>query len=247
MYNEISRVLAALITAGEVKRGDLDDAAKEVYQALLLCSVEGRHDTKAAREKYDVSDWRSRLRPLTFGLTPAVDREESVTEDAIISLEDGRTYRQLAVVARRAGMEIDEYLEKWGLPHDYPRSPKNLAQRRSFGGRKARGHTDAAEEIKNARFLLHEIFEGVDEQDVFDDMDAAVHMVIATLALPGTRREKEVAEAIENGIQALKSAPDSEPDPIDESEEGWAKILRRVANERRSTDKTMEKNEMKTT
>lgn len=66
--------------------------------------------------------------------TPAVPIEDSVTDDYLICLEDGRKMKMLKRhLAARYGMTPDEYRAKWGLPPDYPMAARNfIAQKRAI-------------------------------------------------------------------------------------------------------------------
>jgi predicted transcriptional regulator len=63
---------------------------------------------------------------------PSVPIENSVHEDYIICLEDGKRLqmlkRHLSTVYK---MTVDEYKERWGLDADYPVVAPNYAKRRS--------------------------------------------------------------------------------------------------------------------
>lgn len=65
-------------------------------------------------------------------LVPAVPIEESIQDDYIICLEDGKKLqmlkRHLNTVYK---MSVDEYRERWGLAPDYPVVAPNYARRRS--------------------------------------------------------------------------------------------------------------------
>ena len=65
-------------------------------------------------------------------LVPAVEIEDSVKDDYIVCLEDGKKLqmlkRHLNTVYK---MSIDEYKERWSLPPDYPVVAPNYARRRS--------------------------------------------------------------------------------------------------------------------
>jgi len=65
---------------------------------------------------------------------PAVQIEESVTDDYIICLEDGKKLKMLKRYLRsQYNMTPDEYRTKWGLPADYPMvAPSYAAQRSSL-------------------------------------------------------------------------------------------------------------------
>ncbi len=63
---------------------------------------------------------------------PAVPIDQSLTDDAIICLEDGQAFQSLKRHLRvKYNMTPDAYREKWGLPRDYPMVAPNYAKRRS--------------------------------------------------------------------------------------------------------------------
>jgi MucR family transcriptional regulator, transcriptional regulator of exopolysaccharide biosynthesis len=63
---------------------------------------------------------------------PAVSIAESVTDDHLICLEDGKKLKMLKRYLRsRYGLSPEEYRAKWGLPADYPMVAPNYAAQRS--------------------------------------------------------------------------------------------------------------------
>ena len=65
-------------------------------------------------------------------LKPAVPVKKSVTEDYIISLEDGRKFKSLKRhLAAEYGMTPDQYRAKWSLPANYPMVAPSYAKQRS--------------------------------------------------------------------------------------------------------------------
>lgn len=63
---------------------------------------------------------------------PAVPIKKSVTDEYIICLEDGRSFKSLKRHLRaKYNMSPDQYRAKWGLPPDYPMVAPNYAQARS--------------------------------------------------------------------------------------------------------------------
>jgi predicted transcriptional regulator len=65
-------------------------------------------------------------------LTPAVPVEDSVHEDYIICLEDGKKLQMLKRhLSTVYGMSVEQYKERWGLPQDYPVVSPSYAKRRS--------------------------------------------------------------------------------------------------------------------
>lgn len=68
---------------------------------------------------------------------PAVPVEESVRDDVIISLEDGKPYRSLRRhLMAKYGLTPDAYRQKWGLPVDYPMVAPSYARDRSAVARR---------------------------------------------------------------------------------------------------------------
>lgn len=65
-------------------------------------------------------------------LEPPVPIVDSVTEDHIICLEDGKPFKSLKRHLRtHYDLSPDEYRAKWGLPSDYPMVAPNYAKARS--------------------------------------------------------------------------------------------------------------------
>lgn len=66
------------------------------------------------------------------GLHPAVPVEESVTDDYVICLEDGKQFKSLKRHLRtKYDLTPEAYREKWGLPFDYPMVAPAYARQRS--------------------------------------------------------------------------------------------------------------------
>lgn len=64
-------------------------------------------------------------------LHPAVPIEESVTQDHIICLEDGRRFKMLKKhLKARYDMTPEQYRAKWGLPPEYPMVAPSYAAKR---------------------------------------------------------------------------------------------------------------------
>jgi len=75
------------------------------------------------------------------GLRAAVPVEESVHDDYLVCLEDGRRLKSLKrYLQRHFSMTPDEYRAKWGLPASYPMvAPAYSALRSSIAKRHAAG------------------------------------------------------------------------------------------------------------
>jgi predicted transcriptional regulator len=68
---------------------------------------------------------------------PAVSIRKSVTQDFLISLEDGKPYRTLKRHLSKLGLTPDDYRTKWDLPRDYPMVAPSYTQKRAELARKA--------------------------------------------------------------------------------------------------------------
>jgi predicted transcriptional regulator len=62
---------------------------------------------------------------------PAVPIKKSITQDYLISLEDGRRYKSLKRHLSGRGLTPEQYREKWGLASDYPMVAPSYAKQRS--------------------------------------------------------------------------------------------------------------------
>lgn len=70
--------------------------------------------------------------PVAAPLVPAVSIRKSVTPDAIICLEDGKSFKSLKRHLRTSyDMTPEQYRTKWGLPSDYPMVAPAYAEARS--------------------------------------------------------------------------------------------------------------------
>jgi predicted transcriptional regulator len=68
----------------------------------------------------------------TGPLEPAVPVKKSVTDEYIICLEDGRSFKSLKRHLRaKYNLSPEQYRAKWGLPPDYPMVAPNYAEARS--------------------------------------------------------------------------------------------------------------------
>ena len=64
-------------------------------------------------------------------LVPPVSIKKSITDDYLISLEDGQRYKSLKRHLNVRGLTPEEYRLKWGLPVDYPMVAPSYAAKRS--------------------------------------------------------------------------------------------------------------------
>lgn len=105
-------IVAAYVSANTVQPTALPALISSVYDTL--------HQLETAPES---------------GVTtqePAISIEASVTDDAIICLEDGLPFKSLKRHLRtKYDLTPAAYREKWGLPADYPMVAPNYAKQRS--------------------------------------------------------------------------------------------------------------------
>lgn len=112
-----TKIVAAFVANNVVPASDLGALLKAVYTTI--------HDLSAET---------------SVGLNipqPAVSIEESIQDDYLVCLEDGRQLKMLKRYLRsRYDMTPEEYREKWGLPTDYPMVAPNYAKLRSKHAKK---------------------------------------------------------------------------------------------------------------
>ncbi len=107
-----TELVAAYVARNSVPVADLPNLIQSVYQSLS-----GLGTTPAVEPPVD--------------LKPAVSIKKSVTEDYIISLEDGRKFKSMKRYLAGLGMTPADYRAKWGLAKDYPMVAPAYAAKRS--------------------------------------------------------------------------------------------------------------------
>ena len=108
-----SEIVASYVAKNSVRPGDLPALITSIYQTLGSLGQTGSPAP-------------------TVELKPAVPIKKSVTDEFIISLEDGRKFKSLKRhLTAEYGMTPSQYREKWGLPADYPMVAPAYAKQRS--------------------------------------------------------------------------------------------------------------------
>ena len=64
-------------------------------------------------------------------LVPPVSIKKSITDEYLVSMEDGKRYKSLKRHLSTHGLTPNEYRAKWGLPADYPMVAPAYAAKRS--------------------------------------------------------------------------------------------------------------------
>lgn len=108
----VSDVVSAYVSHNNVNSAEVPDLIRRVYLALE-CLAQGGGG-------------------MSVGLDPAVPVSESVTDDYIICLEDGKPLKMLKRHLRAVyNLTPEQYRARWGLPEDYPMVAPNYAKKRS--------------------------------------------------------------------------------------------------------------------
>lgn len=109
-----TEIVSAYLANNEVSIENIPEVTRKAFSAIA----------DITREAYNL-----RHRP---SLTPAVPVEESIHDDYIICLEDGKKLQMLKRhLSTVYNMTLEQYKERWGLPVDYPVVSPNYAKRRS--------------------------------------------------------------------------------------------------------------------
>lgn len=107
-------VVAAYVGNTKVGAGDLPALIQNIYATL------------GGLDQPDLAPAQDAAKKLT-----AAQIRKSVTDEAIISFEDGKAYRTLKRHLTLHGLTPQAYRSKWGLPADYPITAPSYSAKRS--------------------------------------------------------------------------------------------------------------------
>jgi len=108
-----TEIAAAYVSNNTVEADALPALIKSIYQAM--------EDT-LSQDKEGTGE-----KPI-----PAIAPDKSVHDDYLICLEDGKKYKSLKRHLRTSHeMTPKAYIDKWGLPADYPMVAPNYSKQRS--------------------------------------------------------------------------------------------------------------------
>ena len=119
---------------------DLDPVALIEMTAELVAAYVTKNHVRAAELPELISTVHAspaglgsvpETKPEPAKLVPPVSIKKSVTDDYLISLEDGQRYQSLKRHLARHGLTPAQYREKWGLPADYPVVAPSYSKKRS--------------------------------------------------------------------------------------------------------------------
>ena len=106
-------VVTAYVTKNHVRAAELAELISTVHASLAGMGSEPVAEPEPDR------------------LVPPVSIKKSITDEYLVSMEDGKHYRSLKRHLSVRGMTPDEYRAKWGLPRDYPMVAPAYAKARS--------------------------------------------------------------------------------------------------------------------
>ena len=113
-HTELTVVLVcAYVSNNHVQLGDLSNLIA-ITHATLISLGEAAGSAKPSVEK----------------LTPA-QIKKSISHDALVSFEDGKSYKTLRRHLTLRGLTAEAYRAKWGLPPDYPMTSQGYSAQRS--------------------------------------------------------------------------------------------------------------------
>ncbi|MBA4249684.1 MAG: MucR family transcriptional regulator [Candidatus Puniceispirillum sp.] len=114
-----TEIVAACIGNDKITFDELPHFFNKVYD-ILYSLTKDKMNTSNTNYKHSLNT------------IPAVPIDESVFDDYIICLEDGKKLQMLKRHLKSMyGMSLDQYKDKWGLPIDYPVVAPNYAKKRS--------------------------------------------------------------------------------------------------------------------
>lgn len=112
LLSHTTNIVSAYISNNQVEIHSIEDLTKSVFNTLKNIYQENLKEGAS--------------------LTPAIAIEESVKENYIICLEDGKKLKMLKRHLRTAyNMSPEEYKKRWNLPKDYPTVAPSYAKQRS--------------------------------------------------------------------------------------------------------------------
>lgn len=108
-------IVSAYVSNNSLPLAELPALIGSVHAALTSLTM-GESETVAAPEVQKPT---------------AAQIRKSVTHDALISFEDGKSYRTLRRHLTAFGLTPETYRAKWGLPVDYPMVAASYSEQRS--------------------------------------------------------------------------------------------------------------------
>lgn len=153
----VAEVAAAYFSNSHVPPTDIPTVIRQIAESLGSVGLN-------AEAELPVPDQRDSARPKTARIVSPAAKDppssikatsaqirKSISDDAIISFEDGKAYKTLKRHLSTRGLSPEQYREKWGLPHDYPIvAPSLSAQRAAMAKSNGLGHSRSASASRRA-------------------------------------------------------------------------------------------------
>jgi predicted transcriptional regulator len=114
----VAEVAAAYFSNSHVSMSEIPNVVSQIAASLSSVGAGAEAPPEAAAE------------PAQSRATPGQIRK-SVTDEALISFEDGRRYKTLRRHLATRGLSPEQYREKWGLARDYPMVAPSYSAKRS--------------------------------------------------------------------------------------------------------------------
>ena len=108
-----AEIVAAYVSRNSVPVSELPNLIRSVHDTLAKLGAAPAVEAPAPKRE------------------PAVSIRKSITDEYLISLEDGRKFRSMKRYLAGLGMTPADYRAKWGLPADYPMVAPAYAKARS--------------------------------------------------------------------------------------------------------------------
>ena len=122
-----------LQAASDEKRTEMIALTTEIVSAFVRNnSVDASELPTLISEVHSSLSKLSSAQAFADGQQPAVPITESITDEFLICLEDGKEFKSLKRHLRtKYQLSPEQYREKWGLPYDYPMVAPAYARQRS--------------------------------------------------------------------------------------------------------------------
>lgn len=114
IMQSVARIAAAYVIKNDVGYNDLPELLLKTYEALMQSHSASSSGVSMPKR------------------APAVPVDQSVFDDYIVCLEDGKQLQMLKRHLKSVyGLTVEAYKERWGLPMGYPVVAPSYAKRRS--------------------------------------------------------------------------------------------------------------------
>jgi len=118
LLHSTTSIVVAQQATGTLGPAEVPAFIRSVYQTL--CEIDGGLVTGGEAE-FEAGPPRA----------PAVPVDQSITQEYIVCLEDGKQLRMLKrYLMSQYGMTPDDYRRRWGLPGDYPMMAPAVSEQR---------------------------------------------------------------------------------------------------------------------